>query len=157
MGVSGCGKSTIGKLLSKKTNLPFFDADDFHPEANIKKMESGAPLNDKDRAPWLGNLNKLAQEKTKTTGAVIACSALKSKYRRRLEKGLPEMPTWVFLDGDFDLLLSRINSRADHFMPASLLQSQFDTLEKPRKGIKVDVANKPEEIIAKIMVEISTE
>ena len=87
MGVSGCGKSTIGKLLATKLKVPFFDGDDFHPEANVQKMASGLPLNDKDRKGWLQKLNKIANEH-KPSGAVIACSALKETYRSELKKNL---------------------------------------------------------------------
>ncbi|MEM1123978.1 MAG: gluconokinase [Bacteroidota bacterium] len=155
MGVSGSGKTTIGKMLARELNLPFFDADDFHPPANVNKMSRGEPLNDEDRAPWLDNLNELARAQAEEKGAVITCSALKAIYRRRLEKGIHDLPDWVFLDGDFDLLLSRMNDREDHFMPASLLQSQFDTLEVPKSAIKVDVAKSPEEIIAELLPQLT--
>lgn len=151
MGVSGSGKSTIAELLSNKLNLPFFDADDFHPKENVEKMKSGKPLNDEDRAPWLDNLNELAKIKESTTGAIITCSALKEKYRKRLEKGMQAELTWIFLNGDFELILNRINQRKGHYMPASLLQSQFDALEIPQNAIEVDIALSPDSIIEKIL------
>lgn len=155
MGVSGSGKTTIGQMLAREMNVPFFDADDFHPPANVDKMSRGEPLNDEDRAPWLDNLNELAKVQSEEKGAIITCSALKAKYRRRLEQGLTASLHWVFLDGDFDLLLSRMNQREDHFMPASLLQSQFDTLEVPKSAIKVDVAQSPEEIISELLPQLT--
>ena len=109
MGVSGSGKSTIGELLAQKLNIPFFDTDDFHPKENVEKMKAGNPLNDKDRAPWLDNLNQLAKKELAKKGAVITCSALKEKYRVRLEEGLPNSPEWIFLNGDFEMILQRMN------------------------------------------------
>ncbi len=154
MGVSGSGKTTIGQLLAKEKGIPFFDADDFHPIANVEKMKAGNPLNDEDRAPWLDRLNELAKEEVQKKGAVITCSALKAKYRERLAKGLTNPPKWVFLDGKFETILNRINQRAGHYMPASLLQSQFDALELPKNAFSVDVEQTPEEIIYQILGEL---
>lgn len=154
MGVSGSGKTTIGQLLAKEKGVPFFDADDFHPIANVKKMKAGNPLNDEDRAPWLDRLNELAQTELKKKGAVITCSALKASYRVRLEEGLPNPPQWVFLNGKFETILKRINQRAGHYMPASLLQSQFDALELPKDAFSVDIEQTPEEIIYQILDEL---
>ena len=95
MGVSGCGKSTIGKLLAATLNIPFFDGDDFHPEANVQKMASGLPLNDEDRKGWLQKLNKLAIEH-KASGAVIACSALKVTYRNTLKQNLEKFYLFIW-------------------------------------------------------------
>ena len=100
MGVSGCGKSTIGKMLAQELEIPFFDGDDYHPEANIEKMKSGRPLNDEDRKGWLLRLNTLAQSQ-KEKGAVIACSALKEAYRVLLNKGLKNEVCWVYLEGSY--------------------------------------------------------
>ncbi|WP_422860153.1 gluconokinase [Flagellimonas sp. S174] len=149
MGVSGTGKSTIGKLLSQKLHIPFFDGDDFHPEANIKKMASGNPLNDNDRYDWLIALNQLAKE-NKSNGAVIACSALKSSYRKILRKDMEPSPVFVYLEGTFELIKSRLEKRSSHFMPIDLLKSQFKTLEPPMEAIKVSIALAPEEIIESI-------
>nr|WP_298999087.1 gluconokinase [uncultured Allomuricauda sp.] len=149
MGVSGTGKSTIGKLLSQKLHIPFFDGDDFHPEYNIKKMASGKPLNDEDRYDWLVTLNQLAKE-NKSNGAVIACSALKSSYRKILRKGMETSLVFVYLEGTFELIKSRLEKRSSHFMPNDLLKSQFETLEPPMEAIKVSIALTPEEIIESI-------
>ena len=151
MGVSGSGKSTIGELLAAKTNLPFFDADDFHPIENVEKMKAGKPLNDSDRAPWLDRLNELAKQELAKKGAIITCSALKEKYRIRLEDGLSQKTEWIFLNGDFQMILDRINQRANHYMPVSLLQSQFDALEMPENAFEVDIALSPNQIVEAIL------
>lgn len=154
MGVSGSGKTTIGQLLAKEKGVPFFDADDFHPIANVEKMKAGNPLNDEDRAPWLDRLNELAKKELKKRGAVITCSALKASYRGRLAAGLSAPPKWIFLNGKFETILKRINQRAGHYMPASLLQSQFDALELPKGVFPVDIEQTPEEIIYQILEEL---
>ena len=151
MGVSGSGKTTIGQLLGKELKVPFYDADDFHPSENVEKMKAGIPLNDEDRAPWLDRLNDLAQQELSKKGAIITCSALKEKYRIRLEKDLISSPIWIFLKGDFDTILQRMNQRSGHYMPASLLQSQFDALEIPQKALTVDIEKSPEKIVQQII------
>ena len=147
-GVSGCGKSTIGKALSEKTGIPFFDADDFHPTSNILKMKAGTPLTDVDRLPWLQALNKKMLLEAKAGGAILACYALKESYREILSKDLSVKPTWALLNGSLDFILNRINSREGHFMPTSLLQSQFDTLEIPDYALSLDVRKSVEELVA---------
>lgn len=154
MGVSGSGKTTIGKLVAEKLTIPFFDADDFHPKENVEKMSSGKPLNDEDRAPWLDNLNELAKEQLTQEGAVITCSALKEKYRTRLERDLVFPPRWIFLHGDFEVILERINQREGHYMPASLLQSQFDDLEIPENAYEVDIDQTPDEILVQVLTHL---
>jgi len=153
MGVSGCGKTAIGKLLSKKLGYPFFDGDDFHPEENIKKMSSGQPLVDEDRKEWLIRINQLAIEH-RHTGAIIACSALKKNYRSLIRAGMGNCIAFVFLDGSFDLIKSRLEERKGHFMPISLLQSQFDTLEPPSKEITVSIEAEPNAIVKEILKRI---
>lgn len=150
MGVSGTGKSTIGKLLSERLQIPFFDGDDFHPEANIQKMSKGKPLNDDDRRDWLMKLNQLAIQH-KTTGTVIACSALKESYRKILKTNMEDKLDFIYLEGTFELIKSRMESRKDHFMPLELLQSQFDTLEPPSNAIVVDISLQPNQIVQKII------
>ena len=149
MGVSGSGKSTIGQLLSQETRLPFFDGDNYHPEANIKKMASGKPLNDDDRAGWLHTLNEIARKEAGFSGAIIVCSALKESYRKQLSQGLQRV-IWVFLDGDFETISRRLETRDHEFMPAGLLRSQFHTLEKPGYGLHIDINHKPAEIVSRI-------
>ncbi|MGB5665697.1 MAG: gluconokinase [Maribacter sp.] len=150
MGVSGCGKSTIGELLASKLRIPFFDGDDFHPETNITKMAKGIPLNDKDRKDWLQSLNELASEH-KDKGAVIACSALKEAYRTQLRKDIGDKMAFVYLSGSFDDILTRLKKRKNHYMPVDLLKSQFDILEVPKDAISVSILLPPEEMVSKII------
>ena len=151
MGVSGSGKTTIGKLLSQKTQFPFFDGDDYHPEENRKKMTSGTPLDDNDRKGWLQALNQLAAEKLQSGSCIIACSALKESYRDILKEGLENRVRFVYLRGNYQQILSRVQSRQEHFMPPSLLASQFETLEPPVEAITADIAFGPEQIVSEIM------
>ncbi len=137
IGVSGCGKTTIGQALSKETAIPFYDGDDFHPVENIQKMQAGNALTDEDRWGWLAAINRFAQEKNKAHGLIIACSALKEKYRLILEKGLEGHCLWIHLQNDFDLIAERLEKRSDHFMSPSLLASQFEALETPEKAFSI--------------------
>lgn len=150
MGVSGSGKTTIGTLLSKKLNVPFFDGDSFHPEANIKKMSESKPLNDNDRQGWLERLNKLAIE-NKSIGAVIVCSALKEKYRTILGNQIEDQHKIIYLKGSYALINDRINKRENHFMPKGLLKSQFDALEIPIGAITVPIDQSPEAIVNEVI------
>lgn len=154
IGVACSGKTTIGKLLSLQTGLPFFDADDFHPSSNVEKMKAGYPLTDEDRQQWLQELNELAIEQSKRIGAIIACSALKEKYRSTLSSGV-QKPIWIFLHGDHKLIYERMKKRT-HFMPVQLLDSQFDTLEIPASACSIDIKNDPEEIIETIVQYLNT-
>jgi len=156
MGVSGSGKTTIGKKLAARIGLPFFDGDDFHPPSNKEKMTLGIPLTDEDRKEWLTNMNALAKEQMKKEGAVVACSALKEKYRTILSSGITIPVYWVLLQGSFELIKKRMDERRDHFMPASLLASQFDALEIPRNCIVIDISAGPGEIVDTIISQIET-
>jgi gluconokinase len=139
MGVSGAGKTAIGEALARELGWRFVDADDYHPPANTAKMAAGQALDDDDRTPWLEKLNQ-ALWKFDASGesVVLACSALKERYRRQLSEGIPRIE-WVYLKGDFDLIHSRLAKRRHRYMPASLLASQFAALEPPQRAIAVDV------------------
>ena len=146
MGVSGSGKTTIGKLLAQRLGCPFLDADEFHPPENVAKMASGTPLADADRWPWLKNLNgKLRGNEN----AVLACSALKESYRKVLSAGLAGCRV-VHLRGSIELIRARLAERHHRYMPASLLESQFATLEPPREAIEVDIRTSVLECVAAI-------
>ncbi|MFP4844304.1 NADP-dependent phosphogluconate dehydrogenase [Winogradskyella sp. PE311] len=159
MGVSGSGKSTIGKLLSEKTNMPFFDGDDFHPQSNIDKMTNGLPLNDEDRKEWLLTLNELAKKQLQLNSCIIVCSALKDSYREILNADIQNCVKWVHLKGSFDLISQRMKKREDHFMGANMLESQFNTLEHPLNALDINISFKPSEIVKSIMkfIEVKSE
>jgi gluconokinase len=157
MGVCGCGKSTVGSLLAEAKQIPFFDGDAYHPQANIDKMASGSPLDDEDRKPWLEILSKLPLEHPE--GCAIACSALKKTYREILRQKTAVQI--IYLHGDKDTLLQRLQVRADetnHFMPASLLESQLNTLEDPRlepNTSTFDIKESPQSIVDQIVRQTS--
>jgi len=154
MGVAGSGKTTIGRLLAYDLRWPFYDADDFHPPANVEKMHHGVALTDADRAPWLDALHALLEQLTRDGhSAVLACSALKRAYRDRLSAGIVGVQ-FVYLRGDASLIRLRLARRSGHFMPIDLLQSQLDTLEPPADAIAVDIDSAPEEIAARIKAQL---
>ena len=153
MGVSGMGKSTVGAPVCETLGLTFAEGDDFHPEANIEKMASGVPLTDDDRWPWLRLLAEwTAAHSAKGAGTGIACSALRRAYRDVLREGAPDT-VFIHLAGSRETLLSRMESR-QHFMPTSLLDSQFDTLEKlepDEPGVVVDIDDPLDTIVADLV------
>jgi gluconokinase len=142
MGVSGSGKTTIGRALADELGWPFLDADDFHPAGNVAKMAAGTPLADADRWPWLDALAaKIAAVLAAGGHAVLACSALREAYRARIAAGArrPDDIRFVHLEGDRATIAARLAARQHRYMPATLLDSQFATLETPVDAIKVDV------------------
>ena len=155
MGVSGCGKTTIGEMLAQRLASEFADADSFHSQANKDKMHKGIPLTDDDRWPWLKAIRASIEAKlAKGETAVYACSALKHVYRDILRDGDKDV-TFVYLKGTQELLKERIKTRKGHFFDPKLLQSQLDTLEPPGpdEAIEVDIALSPEEIVVKVLNE----
>ena len=146
MGVSGSGKTTLGKALAAKLSRPFLDADDFHPEANVAKMKKGTPLNDDDRWPWLSRLNGEVNDHLQE-GCVLACSALKESYRKLLFEGLEEQLLLVYLKGEYAYIHQRMQARKNHYMPATLLQSQFDSLEEPQNALVLNCDQTIQEMI----------
>ncbi|MCW8333122.1 gluconokinase [Vibrio sp. SCSIO 43135] len=131
MGVCACGKSTVGEHLAKKLGRKFIDGDDLHPRANIQKMSSGQPLDDEDRKPWLERIRDAAYSlESKNEHGIIVCSALKKKYRDQIREGNHNV-TFLFLDGNQELILERMRKRQGHFMKENMVKSQFETLERP--------------------------
>lgn len=140
MGVSGCGKSTVGELLGQRIASKFLDGDSLHPQANIAKMSAGIPLDDADREPWLSEIGKRL---------VIACSALKRKYRDHIRAQAPDT-VFIHLSGSFELLSQRMAERTGHFMPVDLLKSQFDALDElqaDERGVVLDISASPQQLV----------
>lgn len=154
MGVSGAGKTTIGRLLAEELGWTFYDADEFHAPTNVEKMRRGEPLTDDDRNPWLVKLGEVLRAWLETgSSAVVACSALKSVYREHLL--IDEQVRLVYLKGDYSTIENRLSQRRDHFMNPSLLKSQFAALEEPEGTMTVDVAASPADIVRSIKETIS--
>lgn len=150
-GVAGSGKSTVGKMLASHTQWPFHDGDDFHSPANVEKMRQGIPLDDRDRAPWLLAIRaKIESYLDAGKSAIFACSALKESYREVLQREDRRI-RFVYLKGEIADIAPRMAARQNHYMPESLLQSQFDALEEPREAIVVPVTETPEAIVAQIV------
>jgi gluconokinase len=155
IGVSGCGKTSVGNQLSKVINWPFYDGDDFHPSENIAKMSQGIPLNDDDRHPWLVSLhNLIAEHLGSGRSLILACSALKTKYRCILASGNPGT-IFVYLKGNFDLIIGRIQARAIHYMKAEMLRSQFEVLEEPVGAVVIDITQNLDSITQEIITQLN--
>ena len=158
MGVSGAGKSTVGQLIATRLDCPFRDADSFHPPANIAKMQSGQPLADDDRWPWLRAIAAwIAEHRAAGTTCVVTCSALKRRYRDIItDRQRPDVRL-AYLTGGFDLIAARLAARKGHFMPSALLKSQFDALEEPaadERAITISIDATPEDIAARVLGEL---
>ena len=158
MGVSGSGKTTIGTLLAQRTGAVFADADDYHPLANKQKMAAGHSLNDDDRQPWLEELNRVMRGwYTEGHGGVLACSALKAKYRDTLAAGMPEGAVhFVLLDGSRELIAQRLAARQHEYMNPALLDSQFKTLEPPADAFTIVNDRAPDVIADEILKYVGT-
>ena len=158
MGVSGCGKSTVAELIAKKRELPFRDGDSFHPAANVEKMRAGIPLTDEDRWPWLAAMAAwIESHRQRGETVVLACSALKRAYRDALRAGHRDV-RFVFLQGTKAQIGERLAARKGHYMPPSLLDSQFATLEPPgpdEQPITVSIMATPEEIAEQALAQMS--
>lgn len=153
MGVTGSGKTTVGAALARTLGWRFLDADDFHPEANVRKMASGIPLTDDDRWPWLDRLrDEMRSARASGVDVVLACSALKASYRARLAEA--GEVRYVYLEGTRESIAERLASRRHRYMPPSLLASQFETLEPPTDAVQVDLRLAPEEQVASILARL---
>ena len=154
MGVSGCGKTTVGELLAERLHWPYEEGDALHPPANVEKMRGGTPLTDEDRWPWLRAIAaRIDQWRAAGEGGVVTCSALKRAYREIIVGDRPEVAL-VYLEGSPELIHRRMAARHEHFMPVKLLDSQFKILEEPgpdERPIVVDVALTPAEIVATVV------
>ena len=156
-GVSGVGKTTIGRLLSEALGIPFHDADNYHPASNVEKMSNGIPLDDGDRRPWLESLASHLSEWEKAGGAVLACSALTERYRSILGSRCAERIRWIVLHADEAVLADRMASRTGHFFDKRLLGSQLAAFEIPDYGWLIDVQPSPREIVNEILKRLRNE
>lgn len=154
MGVSGCGKTSVGKALANTLGWDFYDADDFHPPANVSKMANGIPLDDSDRAPWLAALNNLIESSLKADRpGVLACSALKERYRQQLLTGNEDVQV-IYLKGSYDMIWARMQQRSDHYMKPHMLRSQFEALEEPTTALTIDISTPVDDIVQAIMTQM---
>ena len=150
MGVTGCGKTTVGKMLARDCAWDFHDADDFHPPENVAKMKRGEALTDEDRWPWLNRLNAfIVENERQGKNLVLACSALKQSYRDRLASECATL-RFVLLDGDIDVIRARLAERHGHYMNPKLLDSQFAILERPTDALRLDAAGTPADLVQQI-------
>lgn len=155
MGVTGCGKTTVGALLAGRLGAVFLDGDDYHPEANVAKMVGGTPLTDADRWPWLDRLGDVIEDRVAREGRVVlACSALRRVYRDRLAAACSGAPLFVHLSGGRDLIYGRMAARREHYMPVGLLDSQIATLEPIEDGehaIVTEIDAPVDQIVTRIL------
>ena len=155
MGVSGSGKTTVGRLLAQRLDCAFYEGDEFHPAANIEKMSKGIALTDNDRLPWLADIKKTIDDcSQRGLDAVIACSALRKKYRCLLSENVADVQ-FVYLKGDYSTIRERMSARDDHYMKPAMLESQFENLEEPDNAIVVDINHSPKTIASQIEKEMA--
>jgi 6-phosphogluconate dehydrogenase len=155
MGVSGSGKTTIGLILSKQIKLEFYDADDFHSNENLIKMKNNIALNDTDRELWLDNISKNIVLYNINGGAILACSALKEKYREKLSSYKTEEVTFIYLKVSKKIVKNNLINRKEHFFSSILLNSQYQILEEPSDAITILADNKPEDICKELLKKIN--
>lgn len=149
MGVTGSGKTTVGRALAEQLGWKYLDADEFHSAINVAKMRAGVPLNDADRQPWLGYLARTISDNLEAgDSAVLACSALKQAYRDTLS--INDEVRFIYLNGDRETIAERLRTRSDHYMNPTLLDSQFDTLEEPKDALEIDATLPVDDIVRKI-------
>ena len=154
MGVSGCGKSTVGGMLAARLGWRFYEGDDFHPPENVEKMSRGIALSDQDRVPWLGRIKREIDScSADGSNAVWACSALRERYRELLTADVTDI-SFVYLKGDREIIRKRMAARHDHYMKADMLNSQLVSLEEPSAAIVADIRNSPQEIVSDIIREL---
>jgi len=150
MGVSGSGKTSIGQALSAELGWSFYDGDDYHSPENVEKMSQGIPLSDEDRFHWLETLsNLIIVKRGAEENLVLACSALKEGYRQKLRANNKDL-NFVYLEGDFDLIWERMQTREDHYMKSKMLKSQFEILEPPKNALHIDIDRPITEIVREI-------
>ena len=152
MGVSGCGKSTVGRRLAERIGVPFLEGDELHPPSNVALMAAGTPLTDADRAGWLDAIAQRLSGLGRSGGLVVSCSALKRAYRDRLREATPDLQ-FVHLHGTRALLAARLRERQDHYMPPTLLDSQLDTLESPNSdepALTLDITEPADQLVMQI-------
>lgn len=154
-GVAGSGKTTIGKMLASRLEVPFFDGDDFHPSSNVEKMSAGIALSDEDRKGWLEEISRKIIQWDRKGSAVLACSALKETYRKTLSSIDSHHIQWIILEGGKELITERVRSRKDHFFNKKILDTQFNIFEKPKYGWFFDVKDQSKDIVENIIRRIS--
>lgn len=156
MGVSGCGKTTIGKKTADVLGVHFYEGDEYHPPENVEKMSQGIPLIDEDRKAWLEILSQLIREKLDADeSGVLSCSALKRKYRSQLQAD-PDRVRFIYLKGSYVLIRSRLEARSGHYMPTDLLKSQFEALEEPEDVFTITIDQAPNEIMQEVLAYLQT-